>query len=271
MKQKIFFITILLLSVISTFAQQKYQKVRIYADKQEAQILQKLGIDFENISGKPGVFIDIEISEKELKTISLNNFKYKILVNDLSKFYSERYKASVKKHKGSLNGTNYVTPVNFNYGSMGGFLTLNEIMLELDSMTTLFPNLISPKFIIGNNQTIEGRDVYAIKIPDNPNTDETATEKEVLYTSLIHAREPASMQQLIWYMWYLLENYATNDEIKYLVNNLEMYFIPVVNPDGYEYNYTTNPNGGGMWRKNKRDNNNDGTFKYFAFIYWKTK
>ena len=143
---------------------------------------------------------------------------------------------------------------------MGGFLTLNEIMLELDSMTTLFPNLISPKFIIGNNQTIEGRDVYAIKISDNPNTDETATEKEVLYTSLIHAREPASMQQLIWYMWYLLENYATNDEIKYLVNNLEMYFIPVVNPDGYEYNYTTNPNGGGMWRKNKRDNNNDGTF-----------
>ena len=114
MKQKIFFITILLLSVISTFAQQKYQKVRIYADKQETQILQKLGIDFENISGKPGVFIDIEISENELKTISENNFKYKILVNDLSKFYSERYKASVKKHKGSLNGINYVTPVNFN-------------------------------------------------------------------------------------------------------------------------------------------------------------
>ncbi len=37
-----------------------------------------------------------------------------------------------------------------------------------------------------------------------------------------------------------------------------MYFIPCVNPDGYIYNHSTNPNGGGMWRKNRR-NNMDGT------------
>src|SRR6185503_2455375 len=52
----------------------------------------------------------------------------------------------------------------------------------------------------------------------------------------------------------LLENYNTNPEVKYLIDNLEMYFVPVVNPDGYIYNETTNPNGGGMWRKNRRDN-----------------
>jgi hypothetical protein len=60
-------------------------------------------------------------------------------------------------------------------------------------------------------------------------------------------------------MWYLLENYNTNDEIRYLIDNTEMYFIPCVNPDGYIYNETTNPNGGGMWRKNRRDNG-DGSF-----------
>ena len=38
-----------------------------------------------------------------------------------------------------------------------------------------------------------------------------------------------------------------------------MYFVPCVNPDGYVHNETTNPNGGGMWRKNRR-NNGDGTF-----------
>jgi len=32
-----------------------------------------------------------------------------------------------------------------------------------------------------------------------------------------------------------------------------MFFVPVVNPDGYVYNETTNPNGGGLWRKNRRD------------------
>ncbi|MBL4587161.1 MAG: immune inhibitor A, partial [Flavobacteriales bacterium] len=42
--------------------------------------------------------------------------------------------------------------------------------------------------------------------------------------------------------------------IKQLVDNTEMYFIPMVNPDGYIYNQSTNPNGGGMWRKNRRAN-----------------
>jgi carboxypeptidase T len=33
-----------------------------------------------------------------------------------------------------------------------------------------------------------------------------------------------------------------------------LFFVPCVNPDGYVYNQTTNPNGGGMWRKNRRNN-----------------
>jgi len=54
-------------------------------------------------------------------------------------------------------------------------------------------------------------------------------------------------------MWYLLENYGTDPEATYLVNNREMYFVPCFNPDGYEYNRQTDPNGGGMWRKNRRN------------------
>jgi len=30
--------------------------------------------------------------------------------------------------------------------------------------------------------------------------------------------------------------------------------VPCFNPDGYEYNRQTDPNGGGMWRKNRRNN-----------------
>jgi len=36
--------------------------------------------------------------------------------------------------------------------------------------------------------------------------------------------------------------------------------VPCFNPDGYEYNRQTDPNGGGFWRKNKRDNDSSGTF-----------
>ncbi|MCX6271093.1 MAG: M14 family zinc carboxypeptidase [Bacteroidetes bacterium] len=74
-----------------------------------------------------------------------------------------------------------------------------------------------------------------------------------------HAREPIGMQQLLFYMYYLLENYATDPVVQYIVNNTEMYFIPIINPDGYEYNRSTDPEGGGMWRKN-RSNNGGGSY-----------
>ena len=46
-------------------------------------------------------------------------------------------------------------------------------------------------------------------------------------------------------MNYLLEHYSTDEEIQYLLNNVELYFIPLMNPDGYHHNEMTNPIGGG--------------------------
>ena len=63
----------------------------------------------------------------------------------------------------------------------------------------------------------------------------------------------------MFYMWYLLENYQTSAEVRALVDNTEMYIIPCINPDGYIYNQTTNPSGGGLWRKNRR-HNSDSTY-----------
>ena len=78
---------------------------------------------------------------------------------------------------------------------------------------------------------------------------------EVLYTGLTHAREPLSMMNLFYFVQLLCENYGTDPELTYLIDNREMWFIPVVNPDGYLYNESIQPNGGGMHRKNRRDTN----------------
>lgn len=118
-------------------------------------------------------------------------------------------------------------------------------------MASLYPNLITVKQPLSNTlTTVEGRPIYYVKISDNPNLSEP--EPEVLYTALHHCREPNGMAAVIYYMWYLLENYATNTDIQQLVNNTEMYFVPCVNPDGYVFNEMTDPNGGGMWRKNRQ-------------------
>jgi hypothetical protein len=144
-----------------------------------------------------------------------------------------------------------IDPINYKSGSMGGYLTLAECYAELDKMQILYPHLITTKKAVGKFFTFENRPIFYVKISDNPNKDER--EKKILYNSLHHANEPNSMQQLIYFIWYILENYALDSEIEKLVNSTEIYCIPVVNPDGYCYNQLTHSNGGGIWRKNRRD------------------
>ena len=52
------------------------------------------------------------------------------------------------------------------FGSMGGFYTFDEVVIELDSMRLLYPNLITEKDSIGASQ--EGRAIWMVKISDNP-------------------------------------------------------------------------------------------------------
>lgn len=120
-------------------------------------------------------------------------------------------------------------------------------------MRSKYPHLITAKKAIDStNLTHENRPIYWVKISGNPDVDEN--EPAALYNALHHAREPLALSQLIYYMWYLLENYTNNTEIQYLLDHAALYFVPCVNPDGYVYNELTNPNGGGMWRKNRRNN-----------------
>ncbi|MGZ3919132.1 MAG: M14 family zinc carboxypeptidase [Bacteroidia bacterium] len=232
----------------------KYHKVQINGDKGIILRLLQLGVTIDHADVHDNI-ITTEISETEVEILRKNNIAHTILINDVSKFYEERNKLDVAGRTAMpspvCNAQNIAKPANFHLGSMGGFFTWNEMKQILDSMVLLYPNLISIKQPL-SQQSIEGRDIYYVRMSDNPNTDEP--EPEVLYTALHHAREPASLSQLIFYMWYLLENYATDPDVQATLNNTELYFVPCVNPDGYVYNQTTNPNGGGMWRKNRRLN-----------------
>lgn len=254
MMRKIILAVIVLFSLNAINAQTlKYHKVLMQGDETLAKRLLQLGITIDH-SDVQEDGIAAEISDYELQTLKANSVKHKILIYDLAKFYEARNKADVSGRamaSGVCNAPNIAKPTYFHLGSMGGYFTWNEMKQILDSMVLLYPNLITVKQPL-SPQSIEGRDIYFVKISDNPNIDET--EPEVLYTALHHAREAASLSQLIFYMWYLLENYATNPDIQATLNNTELFFVPCVNPDGYVYNQTTNPNGGGMWRKNRRNN-----------------
>jgi len=138
---------------------------------------------------------------------------------------------------------------------VGGFPEYYEIADTLLMLGTTHPDIVAPRFSIG--QSVLGNDLWCLKISDNPTVDED--EPEVLYISLIHAREPAGMSAVLGLIRHLIDGYGVDPEITDLVNTRELYFIPVQNPDGYIYNAAFYPDGGGTFRKNQRDNG-DGTW-----------
>ncbi len=236
-----------------------YSRLRIFLDRANTlEELAGLGLPVDHGEREHNAFIG-EFSRSEIKLMG-KKFRYEVLVEDLETYYAQRIKSDKgfdqSKAQSSAFPCSFTTPTNFNTGSMGSYLTLDEVYAELDEMRALYPNLITAKQSLGGT-TAQGRPLYYVRISDNADTDEA--EPEALYTGLHHAREPMSIMNLIFFMHYILENYETDPEVQDLVNNTELYFVPVINPDGYEYNRANNPNGGGMWRKNRRNNGN-GTY-----------
>lgn len=228
----------------------KYQKVRVFVSSaKEFKNLANNGIPLTEFGRKNEQFVETILQEKEIAKINTLGVRTQVLIDDVQQFYKQR-ELNQKNTNNSGCISPYGVPENYHGGSMAGFLNHDEILNELDEMRKLYPNLISVKSQIGNFVTEDGNQIYFVRISNTP--DVNSAQPEVLYTALHHAREPQSSEQLIFYMWYLLENYSTDANLKNLVDNTEMYFIPILNPDGFKYNELTNPNGFGMWRKNRK-------------------
>jgi carboxypeptidase T len=264
------FIFIFSLILVVTTSGQTYKKIAIKLKSPgDIELLNKSGIDLEGAISLKEMTAKLYVSEAELRKVNLLGLSYNILIDDWNKYYNSlRVLTQPEMNQILEQNKNQYGVTSFGYGSMGGFYTYDEVNAQLDSMYARFPGLITQKQSIGT--TAGGRPIYMVKIT---NSSITQPKPQASYNAMHHAREPMGMECLIYFMYYLLENYNTNSAIKYLVDNRELYFVPICNPDGYEYNRSTNPNGGGFWRKNRK-NNGDGTFgvdlnrNYGPTAYW---
>jgi len=235
MKCCVGFLTFVLIITSSVFAvpdtPSNDMQVRVFVDNQDQWVqLRTFNLD---VVWTERAYVEIITNPEELIQVQQAGFKTETVHESVSSFYRSRLPQK----------------------AMGGYKTLSEMYAYLDGIIADHPNIVSPKQSIG--LTLQGRDMWAVKISDNPSVDEN--EPEILFTAGIHCREVGTPEILFYFMDHLTNNYAIDPDVKQLVDNREIWFILACNPDGYAFNEIIAPDGGGMWRKNMR-NNGDGTY-----------
>lgn len=141
-------------------------------------------------------------------------------------------------------------PVPYDYRDFG------EIEASIYAAESEYPDIVKVHDIGDSWETTQGiadRNILAVKVSDNVDVDED--EPEVLIMALHHAREWPTSEIAMQLIENLTDLYGHDDRVSWLVDNREVWIIPVVNPDGLEFAMTDDD----MWRKNRRDNG-DGTF-----------
>lgn len=224
---------ILILFILCSFLSAQTVWVRVYYDSDfERETL--LDSDYDLLTGNaPEKYFEYFLDEKDVEELREKGFCLKILHPDIARYLEETY--------GHLR-------MNF-----GCHYTYSEMEQELDQIVAAHPT-ITRKVNLG--LTWQNREVWGLKISDNPAQHEG--EPSVLITGAHHAREPIGCGISMDFINWLVDNYGVNDTATTIIDHDEVWIVPVVNPDGYVFNETYNDPWGNGWRKNCRDNNNNG-------------
>ncbi|MDI6860787.1 MAG: M14 family zinc carboxypeptidase [Caldisericia bacterium] len=121
-----------------------------------------------------------------------------------------------------------------------GYHKLNDVIEKLNFYHEKYNDITELKSI---GKTFENRDIYALKISKKDKEDKPT----ILIVGCHHAREWMSVEIPMKIIEYLLNNYELNKDVKRWIENFEIWVIPILNPDGFEYSIKYDR----MWRKNR--------------------
>jgi hypothetical protein len=127
---------------------------------------------------------------------------------------------------------------------------INGIKDQLRTIAATYPKIAQLKTF---GHSIQKRPMLAMKLT-NEKLGKKDGKPQVLFVATHHAREWVATEMSMRLIKYLTSNYGSDARVTDLLDNVEVWIVPVGNPDGYQYTFTNER----LWRKNLRDNNGDG-------------
>lgn len=131
-----------------------------------------------------------------------------------------------------------LTPLGSPKSLPAGYRTIAQIEQDLAQFASGYPGLCRLESI---GASVQGRTLWALRITDNPDIEEA--EPEFKYVSAIHGDEAIGTELCLRFAALLLESYGTDARLTALVDETDIWIVPLMNPDGYAVPQRRNANG----------------------------
>ncbi|XP_031440130.1 carboxypeptidase B [Clupea harengus] len=190
-------------------------------------------VDFWSPESAEQVTIDIDVdihipaSHTSMVYTILNqsDMEHEILIEDLQ----AQIEAQVESRT--------VTPRSHSYTKYNSW---DKIQAWMSSVSAANSDLISRQVI---GKTYEGRPMNVLQIGKK-----TGSPKPAIFLDCgIHAREWISTAFCQWFVNEAVTTYGSDSQMTSLLNQMDVYVLPVFNIDGYDYTWKSNR----MWRKTR--------------------
>jgi hypothetical protein len=198
-----------------------YQILRITVPDEPAlmalQELEAAGRNLEIWSDFPQIgFIEVRVSPRGKEMLVSRGFEFGVVIEDLQAHLDALFTARA--------GADFFE----------AYRDHQEHMVFLQSLAAEYPQLAT---VIEIGQSVEGREILGLRV-SGPGQDKPG----VIYFGAQHGNEIVNPAILSFVARHLVTNYDADPDITKLVDDMEWFLVPIVNPDGYERNDRYNAN-----------------------------
>ncbi len=199
-----------------------HQVVRVtiedVAQLEALEALDRASTDFEIWSEVAGIgIVEVRVSPAQRLALDAAGLDYVIEIEDLQRRIDELFAGPDTRD------------------FFDAYQSYGEHIAFLNDLVAAYPDLAE---VVNIGLSVQGRALRAIRIT-GPGTDKPG----VLYHGGQHGNEVMGTCVITYLAEYILTHYDSDPDVQALVDNVEWFLMPIMNPDGYEAGTRYNANG----------------------------
>ncbi|KAM8982574.1 carboxypeptidase A4-like isoform 1-T2 [Sarcophilus harrisii] len=197
--------------------------------------MQNSTLTFWNLPVNPEHPVNVVVPPASLEFVKSflesHGLEYSVSIKDLQALFDKQIKEMKFNRRKAKRDTN------FNYGD---YHSLTKLYREMANIASEYPR-VAKRLKIGNS--FKKRPLYVLKFSTGKNK-----RPAIWLNHGIHAREWITQATGIWIARKIASDfYGNKTTITSILNKMDIFLMPVANPDGYVYSRTKDPS----WRKNR--------------------